>query len=88
MSLRSIRVYSLTQSDDTYSVLLESANNEKFLLIQSGGMISVDKELGNNMKSIYQKISDGFAMLGILRLSDGININYFKFRFFWKIQII
>jgi hypothetical protein len=69
--LRSIRLYGLIQNDGIYSVLIESANNENYLLLQCGGIICIDKELGISLKSIYHKIIDGFALLGILRLTEG-----------------
>ncbi|KAF7636354.1 SAC domain-containing protein [Meloidogyne graminicola] len=67
MALRSIRVYA--QNLGNYSVLLEATNNEKFLLCQSGGLDSINKELACLLKSSgYQLVLDGFASLGILQL--------------------
>jgi len=74
MSLRSIHLYGANNGS---GVLIESTNNEKYLLLQQSGIIECDKALGNTLKSGYHKIVDGFALLGILKLTEGFVSEHF-----------
>uniref|UniRef100_A0A183C0F4 Phosphatidylinositol-3-phosphatase SAC1 n=1 Tax=Globodera pallida TaxID=36090 RepID=A0A183C0F4_GLOPA len=69
MSLRNVRIYKKILGNGTSSVLVDSTVNEDFLLLQCGGVLTLSKDVGNALRQQYAKISDGYALLGIHRIS-------------------
>uniref|UniRef100_A0A914HAX0 phosphoinositide 5-phosphatase n=1 Tax=Globodera rostochiensis TaxID=31243 RepID=A0A914HAX0_GLORO len=69
MSLRNVRIHKKILGNGTSSVLVDSTVNEEFLLLQCGGVLTLSKDVGNALRQQYAKISDGYALLGIHRIS-------------------
>uniref|UniRef100_A0A915D7D6 phosphoinositide 5-phosphatase n=1 Tax=Ditylenchus dipsaci TaxID=166011 RepID=A0A915D7D6_9BILA len=70
MSLRGYKIFGKTLPNGIYSIIVESVHYENFLLIQSGALLTLDKDVGNNLKSSYTKFSDGYGLLGVLKLDN------------------
>ncbi|KAL3116148.1 hypothetical protein niasHT_007448 [Heterodera trifolii] len=76
VSLRNVRIYRKILGNGTSSTLVDSSANEDFLLLQCGGMLTICKDVGNSLKQQYTKVSDGYALLGIHKISKDERFNY------------
>uniref|UniRef100_A0A1I7XYG1 phosphoinositide 5-phosphatase n=1 Tax=Steinernema glaseri TaxID=37863 RepID=A0A1I7XYG1_9BILA len=69
MSLRGFRVWAKNSKTEPYSVIVDSSSQSCSLLIESNAVITIDKETAEQAKRFYEKLTDGYGLIGILHTS-------------------
>ncbi|TMS38623.1 hypothetical protein L596_005308 [Steinernema carpocapsae] len=66
MSFRGFRIWARQSRTEPYSVIVDSNSQTSSLLIESNAVITIQKEAAEEAKKFYEKIADGYGLIGIL----------------------
>ncbi|VDM69197.1 unnamed protein product, partial [Strongylus vulgaris] len=68
MSVREVRIWKRTDGRQTPAILIDKNSAEYSLLLQNGGVATLDPDSAEVERRGYTKIMDSYGLMGILRL--------------------